>query len=51
MSYQTSNDDLNATFASARANLKQGGVFIFDCWYGPALLDGQAVCADETIGR
>lgn len=38
MSYQTSNDELNAAFASARANLKQGGVFIFDCWYGPAVL-------------
>ena len=38
MSYQTSNDDLAAAFASAREHLKPGGVFMFDCWYGPAVI-------------
>ncbi len=38
MSYQASNDDLLAAFASARRHLNPGGVFIFDCWYGPAVL-------------
>ncbi|MFN2603829.1 MAG: class I SAM-dependent methyltransferase [Gemmatimonadaceae bacterium] len=38
MSYQTSNADLMAAFATARAHLNPGGVFIFDCWYGPAVL-------------
>jgi SAM-dependent methyltransferase len=38
MSYQTSNADLTAAFATARAHLESGGVFIFDCWYGPAVL-------------
>ena len=38
MSYQTTNDDLSAAFATARAHLKPGGIFIFDCWYGPAVL-------------
>jgi SAM-dependent methyltransferase len=38
MSYQTSNDDLAAAFASAREHLEPGGLFIFDCWYGPAVL-------------
>jgi len=38
MSYQTSNEDLAAAFATARAHLVPGGVFIFDCWYGPAVL-------------
>lgn len=38
MSYQTTNEDLKAAFETARANLKQGGIFIFDCWYGPAVL-------------
>jgi SAM-dependent methyltransferase len=38
MSYQTGNDDLMAAFATAREHLKPGGVFIFDCWYGPAVL-------------
>jgi SAM-dependent methyltransferase len=36
--YQTTNEDLQATFATARRHLKPGGVFIFDCWYGPAVL-------------
>lgn len=38
MSYQTSNEDLAAAFATVRAHLKPGGIFIFDCWYGPAVL-------------
>lgn len=38
MSYQTSNADLAAAFATARAHLAAGGVFVFDCWYGPAVL-------------
>lgn len=37
-SYQTTNEDLQAAFATARRHLKPGGVFIFDCWYGPAVL-------------
>lgn len=39
VSYQTTNADLIATFQTARAHL--GGVdsvFIFDLWYGPAVL-------------
>jgi SAM-dependent methyltransferase len=38
MSYQTSTGDLAAAFATARAHLLTGGVFVFDCWYGPAVL-------------
>ena len=38
MSYQTSNADLAAAFATAREHLEPGGVFVFDCWYGPAVL-------------
>jgi len=38
MSYQVTNEDLKAAFATANAHLKPGGVFIFDCWYGPAVL-------------
>lgn len=38
ISYQTTNDDLLAAFATARAHLAAGGVFIFDCWYGPGVL-------------
>ena len=38
MSYQNTNDDLGAAFTTAKVHLKQGGLFIFDCWYGPAVL-------------
>jgi SAM-dependent methyltransferase len=38
ISYQTSNQDLQAAFATAKEHLKPGGVFIFDCWYGPTVL-------------
>lgn len=38
MSYQTNNKDLQGVFETAKVHLKQGGVFIFDCWYGPAVL-------------
>lgn len=38
MSYQTTDDDLQKAFATAAKYLNPGGVFIFDCWYGPAVL-------------
>lgn len=39
LSYQTTNADLAAAFATLRAHLAPGGLFIFDCWYGPAVLN------------
>ena len=38
MSYQNSNADLAAAFETAKLHLRQGGVFMFDYWYGPAVL-------------
>jgi SAM-dependent methyltransferase len=38
LSYQLTNDDLRAVFAGVKACLAPEGVFIFDCWYGPAVL-------------
>jgi SAM-dependent methyltransferase len=38
MSYQNSNADLAAAFATAAQHLGAGGVFMFDYWYGPAVL-------------
>lgn len=38
MSYQTENADLSAAFATAAEHLARGGIFIFDCWYGPGVL-------------
>jgi len=36
--YQNTNADLCASFATAECHLKPGGLFIFDTWYGPAVL-------------
>jgi hypothetical protein len=39
MSYQITNEDLNSSFRTAFEHLSDGGIFIFDCWYGPAVLE------------
>jgi SAM-dependent methyltransferase len=38
VSYQTTNEALQGIFNSARVNLIRGGLFVFDFWYGPAVL-------------
>lgn len=38
INYQSTNADLAAAFATAAAHLRVGGVFVFDFWYGPAVL-------------
>ncbi len=38
-SYQNTNDDLEQYFATAAKHLNKGGLFIFDFWYGPAVLN------------
>lgn len=55
MSYQTTNAELTAAFATAHSHLNPGDIFIFDCWYGPGVLtDRPAVrvkeLEDENIG-
>ncbi|PIA74588.1 class I SAM-dependent methyltransferase [Ectopseudomonas toyotomiensis] len=37
-SYQNENADLQAAFSTAATHLDAGGIFIFDYWYGPAVL-------------
>lgn len=38
MSYQSTNDDLLAVFETAARHLSGGGLFLYDFWYGPAVL-------------
>ena len=38
MSYQATDADLEAAFATAAAHLRPEGLFLFDFWYGPAVL-------------
>ncbi|MBO6538847.1 MAG: class I SAM-dependent methyltransferase [Rhizobiaceae bacterium] len=41
VSYQPNNDDLIAMFENAASQLNPGGVFLFDYWYGPAVMTQQ----------
>ncbi|MCG9040727.1 class I SAM-dependent DNA methyltransferase [Laribacter hongkongensis] len=38
LSYQTTDDDLGRMLETAAIHLDAGGLFIFDFWYGPAVL-------------
>jgi SAM-dependent methyltransferase len=38
LGYQTSNRDVAAALAAVRRHLGPGGLFVFDVWYGPAVL-------------
>jgi len=49
ISYQISNADIISAFSTAKAHLGKNGIFIFDCWYGPAVLtDRPAVRLKQT---
>ncbi len=37
-SYLKSNEEVSASFRSARRYLRRGGLFVFDAWFGPAVL-------------
>lgn len=38
LGYQTGNRDVAAALATVRRHLRPGGLFLFDVWYGPAVL-------------
>lgn len=48
MSYQNTNEDILDSFQTAYEALEEGGIFIFDVWYGPGVLtDKPAVRVKE----
>ena len=49
MSYVKSHNDLSASFETAFRHLRAGGVFIFDFWYGPAVLHDLPVSRERTV--
>lgn len=49
VSYQVENEDLAQTFATAAKHLLPGGIFLFDCWYGPAVLHDPPTIRTKTI--
>lgn len=50
-SYQTSQADLEAMLATARAALKPKGIFLFDYWYGGAVLAQGVEMRIKTVQR
>jgi SAM-dependent methyltransferase len=38
LGYQLTNDNVASALATVRRHLKPGGLFVFDIWYGPAVL-------------
>ena len=38
LSYQTTNQDIQQMFNTIKTHLKPNGIFVVDCWYGPAVL-------------
>jgi SAM-dependent methyltransferase len=49
ISYQTSNNDLLAALTTARTHLRENGLFIFDCWYGPGVLTDRPTVRAKTL--
>ncbi|MEI6126605.1 MAG: class I SAM-dependent methyltransferase [Pseudomonadota bacterium] len=43
MSYQTTQEDIRSACTAARTHITAGGLFIFDFWYGPAVLTERPV--------
>ena len=49
MSYQIDNNSLLGTLKNTHKHLKKGGLFIFDFWYGPAVLNRKPRLATKII--
>lgn len=49
MSYQNSNEDILNAFRSARKALDDGGLFLFDLWYGPGVLSDPPVVRVKEV--
>ena len=49
MSYQTKNNELIKAFEIVKKHLISGGIFIFDFWYGPAVLTDLPVNSIKKI--
>jgi SAM-dependent methyltransferase len=50
VSYQNSNADVMAMFHTAAEHLVSGGLFVFDCWYGPAVLTDRPHVRTKRLG-
>jgi len=49
VSYLNSNKDISEMFDCVKKHLKPGGIFIFDYWYGPAVLSNKPMIKIKRI--
>lgn len=49
VSYLNSNEDLIKTFNNVNSHLNNGGLFIFDFWYGPGVLSDKPVTRIKRV--
>ena len=49
VSYQTTDNELQAVFTNATLHLNKGGLFVFDFWYSPAVLAQRPVVRVKRI--
>jgi len=49
MSYQNTEQDALAVFQTAKAHLNDGGLFLFDFWYGPCVLSDRPEYREKII--
>lgn len=49
INYQQANESLLDFFRTAHSHLKPGGIFIFDSWYGPAVLSDRPLKKTKII--
>ncbi len=49
-SYQATNAALSAAFATAHTHLSEGGLLVFDVWYGPAVLSARPTVRVKRLG-
>lgn len=49
MSYQVTDDDLENSISNVAKHIFSGSLFIFDCWYGPAVLSDKPYKRTKTF--
>lgn len=49
--YMTENETMEGMLKSVSASLKKGGLFMFDCWYGPAVLKSRPENKEKEVAK
>lgn len=49
MGYQITNKAFEKALVTARAHLKKGGLFVFDVWFGPAVLNDKSKSKTKVV--